>query len=165
MAVTSISGLPAFAFLAILSFSPFGGCNDHSATAPVPGPTDNKGPIDPGPSVGNPTPPPPPPTSDQLGGGSGNHNPPPPPPPPGNGPGGDFDGGHNGGHNGGHGDGHGGHNDGHDGKHGGDGWDEGGGPHGGTPEPGTLLLVTGSAAGYAALRRRRKGAAQVESDA
>ncbi len=30
------------------------------------------------------------------------------------------------------------------------------GPHGGTPEPSTLLLIGGSAAGYLVLRRRRK---------
>ena len=29
------------------------------------------------------------------------------------------------------------------------------GPQGGTPEPGTLLLLAGGAAGYAALRRRK----------
>jgi hypothetical protein len=33
-------------------------------------------------------------------------------------------------------------------------------PHGGVPEPGTVLLVSGSAMGYLALRRRRKAARQ-----
>ncbi len=32
------------------------------------------------------------------------------------------------------------------------------GPHGGVPEPATMLLISGSAAGYLALRRRKKRA-------
>ena len=33
----------------------------------------------------------------------------------------------------------------------------GGAPRGGTPEPGTMLLLGGSAAGYLAMRRRKQG--------
>lgn len=147
MAIAPV-GLPTFAFMAILSFSPFSGCNEHNAISPTAGPKDNGGPTDTnGPNLPSP--------GGDLGGGynnnngnsgnNGNHNPPPPPPPSG---GNNEIGNSNNKHGG---DKHGG-GDGHEGN-----WENGGdGPHGGTPEPATMLLVTGSAAGYAALRRRRK---------